>query len=249
MLEIVRVASKAVKLMLQEDSDLDLILMSYPGSSGARVSIFRHPGTFFLYAVKCVDKSRISLKEEAVRKAQLSPYIEEHLPKVLWEETVDGYEVMISECRGLHNLHSLILNGDIPYSILMNVWNSVTETFQAMWEKSRHDFDPVACPRYLPSRHERVASALYENDYFGEKLAHFWAKPVIINGREYLSLDKSFKVIQAVKSPNFGVICHGDPLKRRLFLTKILPLRTQTRLIKKHLINKGVLLVGNPELY
>jgi hypothetical protein len=52
MSEIVRVATKAMRMMLGEQDDHELVLISFPGSSGARVSIFRHSRTNSLYAVK-----------------------------------------------------------------------------------------------------------------------------------------------------------------------------------------------------
>jgi len=45
MSEIVRVATKAIRMMLREQDGPELVLIASPGSSGARVSIFRHSRT------------------------------------------------------------------------------------------------------------------------------------------------------------------------------------------------------------
>ena len=149
MSEIVRVATKAIRMMLGEQDDPELVLISFPGSSGARVSIFRHSHTNSLYAVKCVIGSRISLVDEIGKREILVSYLRNHLPRILWCQVVDGFEVMISECSGIHTLHHLIVNSDMPHSRLLAVWKDVVESLVRMWKSSQHQFQESLCPRFL----------------------------------------------------------------------------------------------------
>lgn len=208
MSETIHVAIKALRLMLQDDVDPDLVLISSPGSSGARVSIFRHTSTSFLYAVKCVNGSRVSLVDEMTRRDFLTPFMSKHLPDVLWCQIVDGYEVMISECKGVHSLQALIMSADLPYDQLHDIWNDVVDSLTSMWQESKHEFNPQLCPRFLPDRITRVKESLRAHECIG---AQNWDKPVVVNGVEYLSLTESFETINEIGVPKFGVICHGDP--------------------------------------
>jgi hypothetical protein len=171
MSEIVRVATKAMRIMLGEQDDHELVLISFPGSSGARVSIFRHSHTNSLYAVKCVVGSRVSLMDEIGKRETLVPYLRNHLPRVLWCQVVDGFEVMISECRGIHTLHHLIVNSDMPYSRLLAVWKDVVESLVRMWKSSQHQFQEPLCPRFFPARLRRIKDGVGSAVVGGVKLA------------------------------------------------------------------------------
>jgi hypothetical protein len=211
MSEIVRVATKAIRMMLREQDDPELILISFPGSSGARVSIFRHSRTNFLYAVKCVKNSRVSLVDEIARKEILIPYLRDHLPKVLWCQIVDGFEVMISECTGVHTLHRLITDSNMPQVYLLAVWKDVVETLVHMWKISQHKFQEALCPRFFPARIQRIKEGLQSVVFGGVRLSECWDLPVIINGNEYFSVSESLEKITQVGKPMMGVVCHGDP--------------------------------------
>lgn len=211
MSEIIHVATKAIRKMLREQDDPELVLVSSPGSSGARVSIFRHSRTDSLYAVKCVQSSRVSLIDEIARKEILAPYLRDHLPKILWCQIVDGFEVMISECKGLNTLHGLVVNSDIPQHRLLAVWKDVLEVIVRMWEVSRHPFQSVLCPRFFPARLERIREGLRHIAIGEIKLAEHWKKPIIINGKEYPSIAQSLEKVSQVGKPKTGVVCHGDP--------------------------------------
>lgn len=211
MSEIVRVATKAMRMMLGEQDDPELVLISFPGSSGARVSIFRRSRANSLYAVKCVIGSRISLVDEIGRREILVPYLRNHLPQVLWCQVVDGFEVMVSECRGIHTLHHLIVNSDMPHSRLLVVWKDVVESLVRMWKSSQHQFQESLCPRFLPARLQRIKDGVNSAVVGGVKLADCWSLPVVVNGNEYSSISKSLERIARVGKPAKGVVCHGDP--------------------------------------
>jgi len=211
MSEIVRVATKAMRMMLGEQDDPELVLISFPGSSGARVSIFRHSRTNSLYAVKCVTGSRVSLVDEVGQREILVPYLRNHLPQVLWCQVVDAFEVMVSECRGIHTLHHLIVNSDMPHSRLLVVWKDVVESLVRMWKSSQHQFQESLCPRFLPARLQRIKDGVNSAVAGGVKLADCWSLPVVVNGNEYSSISKSLERIARVGKPAKGVVCHGDP--------------------------------------
>lgn len=211
MSEIVRVATKAMRMMLREQNDPDFVLISFPGSSGARVSIFRHSRTDSLYAVKCVKSSRVSLVDEIARREILTPYLRDHLPLVLWCQIVDGFEVMISECTGVHTLHHLTINSNVPHNRLLAVWKDVVETIVRMWKDSEHQFQEALCPRFFPARMERIREGLYSAVVGGVQLSECWDAPIIINGKEYPSVSESLQKIAQVGKPTTGVVCHGDP--------------------------------------
>lgn len=211
MSEIVRVATKAMRMMLGEQNDPELVLISFPGSSGARVSIFRHSRTNSLYAVKCVIGSRVSLVDEIGKREILVPYLRNHLPRVLWCQVVDGFEVMVSECRGVHTLHHLIVNSDMPHSRLLAVWKDVVESLVRMWKSSQHQFQESLCPRFFPARLRRIKDGVNSAVVGGVKLADCWNLPVVVNGNEYSSVSESFERVARVGKPTNGVVCHGDP--------------------------------------
>lgn len=211
MSEVVRVATKAMRMMLGEQDDPEFVLISFPGSSGARVSIFRHSRTNSLYAVKCVTGSRVSLVDEIGKMKILVPYLRDHLPRILWCQVVDGFEVMISECRGIHTLHHLIVNSDIPHSHLLAVWADVVESLVHMWKSSQHQFQEPLCPRFFPARLRRIKDGIGSAVVGGVKLVDYWNLPVVVNDNEYPSILESFEMVTLVGKPINGVVCHGDP--------------------------------------
>lgn len=220
MSEIVRVATKAMRMMLGEQDDPELVLISFPGSSGARVSIFRHSRTDSLYAVKCVTCSRVSLVDEIGKREILVPYLRDNLPRVLWCRLVDGFEVMVSECRGIHTLHHLIVNSDMPHSRLLAVWKDVVESLVRMWKSSQHQFQESLCPRFFPARSRRIKDGVNTAMVGGVKLSDCWDLPVVVNGNEYTSISKSFERIAHVGKPAKGVVCHGDPQPSNIVVGK-----------------------------
>jgi len=211
MSEIVRVATKAMRMMLGEHDDPELAPISFPGSSGARVSIFRHSRTNSLYAVKCVSGSRVSLMDEMGKREILVPYLRDHLPRVLWCQVVDDFEVMISECAGVHTLHHLIVSSDVPHSRLLVVWQDVVETLVRTWKASQHQFQEALCPRFFPARLQRIKDGVRSSVIGGVQLSKCWNMPIIINGSEYSSLSESLEKIAQIGKPSIGVVCHGDP--------------------------------------
>lgn len=211
MSEIVRVATKAMRMMLGEQYDPELILLSFPGSSGARVSLFRHARTNSLYAVKCVARSRVSLVDEIGRRNALTPYLQDHLPQVLWCQVLDGFEVMISECKGIHSLHHLITNSNVAHSRLLEVWKDFIGALLRMWQRSEHRFNEALCPRFFPDRLGRIQQGIHTATVGNIKLSECWDMPVVVNGSEYQSISKSFEAIAQVGKPRMGVVCHGDP--------------------------------------
>jgi len=211
MSEVVHVAMKAMRMMLGEYNDPELVLISFPGSSGARVSIFKCSRTNSLYAVKCVTGSRVSLVDEIGKREILMPYLQNHLPRVLWCQVVDGFEVMISECWGIHTLHHLIVRSDIPHSRLLVIWKDAVESLVRMWKLSQHQYQESLCPRFFPARLQRIKDGVGSAVIGGAKVADYWNLPVVVNGTEYHSILESFEKVARVGKPKNGVVCHGDP--------------------------------------
>jgi hypothetical protein len=156
--------------------------------------------------------------DEIGRREILVPYLLDHLPQVLWCHVVDGFEVMISECRGIHTLHHLIVNSDIPHSNLLIVWKDVVESLVRMWKSSQHQFQESLCPRFFPTRLGRIRDAVISAQVGNVNLADCWNLPVVVNGNEYPSISESFGRIARVGVPTKGVVCHGDPQPSNIVL-------------------------------
>lgn len=204
-----------MRLMLKSDESagtLQLVLLAAQGSSGSRVLIFRHSSSGSLYAVKCTQSSRVALVDEIARRASLVSLLGERLPEVLSCQIMDGYEVMISECKGLQTLHNMILHSDIPQNRLFSIWESVVDDLMAVWRASASQpFQQDLCPRYLPARLTRIRTSLQETIIQGVSLAEVWHEPTFINGKQYISIAEAFSEIEAIGHPTVGVLCHGDP--------------------------------------
>lgn len=211
MSEFVRIATIAMKAMLGDHAELELVLLSSPGSSGARVSIFRHSRTEKLFAVKCANEARVSLKNEIARRDYLKPYFEGHLPRVLMFQVIDGYEVMISECRGLNTLHQLIVQSELPHAYMLNIWEDISAKLLDMWQKTRSEYQPELNPRNFSARMQRIKDGVQGIKLLERSLEQLWELPVKVNGRKYSSLADTFREIQNIETPDFGVLCHGDP--------------------------------------
>lgn len=209
--DIVLTASKAVGMMLGEDIKPELVVISSPGSSGARVSIIRDARTGHLYAVKCALNTRVSLSDEMAKREFLTPYLSGHIPKVLWCGTIDGFEVMISECRGMHTLHGSIINSNSPHSELKTVWSDVLSSLVGMWEQSSHRFYSALCPRYYPKRVKRIQEGVRETIINNICIGDHLDLPIVINGVKYPPMGEALLRIEKVSEPTFGVVCHGDP--------------------------------------
>jgi len=218
MSEIVKIATKAIRTMLGRN-DTELVLIASPGSSGARVFIFRNQLTGSLYAVKCSQGARISLMEEVARREILVPYLRDHLPEVLRCQIIDGFEVMISECSGIQTLHNLIMNSGTSDRHLFGIWKDVVDTLVHTWLASQHQFQEELCPRYFPARINRISNGLQDVFIAGIKLSKCWQMPVIVNGNRYQSIADSINMITKIGKPKFGVICHGDPQPSNIILT------------------------------
>ena len=211
MSEFVRIATMAMKAMLGDHAELELVLLSSPVSSGARVSIFRHSRTEKLFAVKCANESRVSLKHEIARREHLKPYFEGHLPQVLMFQVIDGYEVMISECRGLNTLHQLIVQSELPHEYMLNIWEDISAKLLNMWQKTRCDYQPEMNPRNFSARMQRIEDGVQKIELLGTSLEQLWDLPTKINGIMHPSLANTFREIYKIQAPDFGVMCHGDP--------------------------------------
>lgn len=211
MSEFVRIATMAMKTMLGDHAEVELVLLSSPGSSGARVSIFRHSRTEKLFAVKCANESRVSLKHEIARREHLKPYFEGYLPQVLMFQVIDGYEVMVSECRGLNTLHQLIIQSELPHEYMLNIWEDISAKLLNMWQKTRCDYQLELNPRNFSARMQRIEDGVQEVELLGTSIKQLWELPIKINGRKHPSLAETFREIQNIETPDFGVLCHGDP--------------------------------------
>lgn len=206
------IMTEAIRMMLGEQSNPELVFLSPPGSSSAKISIFRCSRTSSLYAVKCIATgSRVSLIDEIERRKILIPYLRNHLPRVLWYQVMNGFEVMISECGGMHTLHHLVVSSDMPHSYLLAVWEDVVKSLVRMWKSSQHQFQESLCPRFFPARLRRIRNGVSSALVSGISLADCWDLPVVINGKEYFSISESFEEIARIGKPTSGVVCHGDP--------------------------------------
>lgn len=208
----VSVSTKAMNLLFENMSTPELILISLPGSSGARVSIFKSSDSTSLYAVKCARDTRISLSDEVAKREILTKFIPGHLPRVLWVGRIEEFETIISECNGIHTLHNLIVSGDLPHDQLLSIWKDVVDAIVGIWSNSKtYPFDRSLCPRNFSQRIDRIASGLYGKSIFGVELSKIWNKDVYVNGKVYPSIADTLKSISSIGDPAFGVICHGDP--------------------------------------
>lgn len=204
-------ARTAIATMLGEDVNPELVTVSVPGSSGSRVSIFRHPRTGSMYAVKCAFSPRVSMWKEVSRRQSVVPYLDRHLPAVLWCGVVADTEVLVSRCDGLFTLHQSVLLGDVPHSNLHYVWHSVLSSLTGMWMETRFPFIKDSCPRHYSSRLERIERAIRGESIRDVPLGDCFDLPVVVNGVEYPSLSKSFSVLKEMGEPQFGITCQGDP--------------------------------------
>ena len=210
--DAVRISTKAMNALFENKFNSELILISPPGSSGARVSIFKSADTEFLYAVKCARDTRISLSDEVRKRDILAKYIPSHLPEILWTGDVEGFETIISECNGVHTLHNLIINGDLPHDQLLSIWEDAVSSFITVWKNSKtFPFNKDLCPRDFSKRIERIAKGLYEKTIMDVKLSNIWDKNIYVNGEEYPSIAQMLENISNIGTPSFGVTCHGDP--------------------------------------
>jgi thiamine kinase-like enzyme len=211
MSEFVRVATKAMKTMLGDQCELELVLLSSPGSSGARVSIFRHLRTGNLFAVKCASNSRISLQNEISRREHLVPHFREHLPHVLSCQIVEDYEVMISECRGINTLHQIIMRSEWPHERTLGIWNDIAQSLLSMWHKTTCRYEPALNPRNFAARLERIENGLKPVTIGDFCISKIWDSPVRVNNVQYPSLGETINEIKKIEHPSIGVFCHGDP--------------------------------------
>jgi len=210
--DIVFTAMQAVRMMVGDDTSPELVIVSDPGSSGARVFIIRHPRSGLIYAVKCVQNGRVSLVEEIARREIIRPFFLEHLPEVLMIQRLGEYEVMISECRGEQTLHSLIINSLMPQDQLRMVWHEVVSTLVGTWQRTKYyPFMDMLCPRYFKARCQRITDGVRSLVINGIRIADCISMPVVINGEGYPSIEDALHQIEAVGKPQFGVTCHGDP--------------------------------------
>lgn len=210
--DIVSIAMKAVQMIVGDDASPELVIVSDPGSSGARVFIIRHSQSDRTYAVKCVKGGRVSLVEEIARREVIKPFFKDHLPEVLLIQRIGEYEVMVSECKGRQTMHSLIINALMPHDRLKETWHEVVLSLVETWQQTKHyPFMDMLCPRYHKARCHRIANGISSMAINGVRIADYASVPVIINGEEYPSIEKLLPEIGAVGKPSFGVTCHGDP--------------------------------------
>lgn len=222
--DAVRISTRAMDDFSRDNFSSELVLISPPGSSGARVSIFKSSDEKSLYAVKCARSTRISLSDEVKKKDILSKYIPEHLPKVLWVGNIEGFETIISECNGLQTLHNLIMGSELPHDQLLSIWDDVLVSLITMWSNSKtFPFSKNLCPRIFTERIKRIKKGLNEISISGIPLSEILYKKININGRDYPSIDDSLKNISNIKNPQFGITCHGDPQPSNIIVGRSVP--------------------------
>lgn len=164
-----------------------------------------------MYAAKAALHPRVPIREEMLRQRLLLEYYGEHMPTVLWYGVLEGVHIIIFECKAIHTLHDLILNSNVPHNRLLSVWESVNRTLLQTWQSSKHQFQQELSPRRLKNRIQRINTGLTNLDVNGVSLLACRDMPIIVNGIEYGSVADSLLEIERVRSPAFGVICHGDP--------------------------------------
>jgi aminoglycoside phosphotransferase len=207
-----RIASAAVRQLMGNKEDPELVLLTLPGSSGSRVVIFRNVRTGRLLSVKCAREPRVSLAKEAENHRYLQGYLGDRLPSILWYGSVEDRDVLISECAGLTTLHTRIMGGDVPMEQSLDVWRDYLDRLQAMWISSRRDgFRMDECPRVFPARLERIRNGVRTSVLENVSLSERWDCPIEVNGRDYPSLAECFDCISQLGIPGCSVTCHGDP--------------------------------------
>lgn len=212
MLPAIDVAMKALRKMLGDDTNLRLVGVSEPGTSGAQVLLIRKTDSTKVYAVKCIRYGRVTLAEEVSRHEIIRPFFKDHLPNILWIGQVDEHEVMVSECRGEHTLHAMVVNSLMPHDRLRAIWEEIVVYLTEVWRTTEYrPFMEELCPRYHQARCQRIREGILGLTLYGVELRNCLSLPLIINGEEYPSIGEAYAEIEAVGQPQFGVTCHGDP--------------------------------------
>lgn len=202
-------------------TECNFICVSNPGSSPSKVYMFKDNENH-IFAVKLCNKnlSRVSLLKEAMNYEILVPYMEEHLPKIIYTGIIDNFEIMISESRGIDSLYSSMISNKKPTEYYLELWKKVLFSITDMWKKTKeHNYQSEKNPRNNVERIKRIKNGVHEALFNIFKNEDYINYPIVVNGIEYISLDTAFKIISEVGTPKFGVTCHGDPQPSNVVIT------------------------------
>lgn len=191
------------------------------GSSSSKVYLFKSENNK-MYAVKIcnVNMSRVSLHAEAKNISLLEPFLNHHLPHVIYVGRYKNLELMISECLGIDSFFSSYISNKKPLCFYLNIWESFLLEIINMWKNSMsYDYDPNLNPRNTINRIKRIKTSLLNTKYNGYNIEFLKHLKIEINGVNYSSLEEVFDEFDKIGNPGFGVTCHGDPQPSNIIIS------------------------------
>ena len=191
----------------------NLLYVSSPGSSPSKVYMFKDKNDN-MYAVKVCDVrfSRVSLFKEVDNMKHLLPFLKEHLPKIIYIGKIKNYEIMVTQCFGIDNFYNSIISAKKPIKIYLNIWENILFELMSMWKNSINvKYSADKNPRNNVQRFLRIKTGVLGTTYNGYNINSIKNMVIQINGIEYISLEDTFNEINKIKTPDFGITCHGDP--------------------------------------
>jgi len=206
----IEVAIRAVKNVIG-NKPIQVIKILEPGSSGARVMILYCSRTNCFYVVKSLKNGRVSLRDQIKRRKLIKFYLPDNFKKILSFQRIGNYEVMVLLSENDDSLHNLIIKNKLSFKGINKIWNDVLKKVLKLWLVSKQKpYDNSLCPRNIDLRINRIIKFLKRVKIEEYKFGKIFNFPIIINGKEYASMDKLLSVIYSLREPDFGVTCHGD---------------------------------------
>lgn len=203
-------------------SKCKLLYVSSPGSSPSKVYMFKDESDK-MYAVKVCDIniSRVSLHKEVENIEFLKPFLEHHLPNIIYIGRYKGLEIMISECFGIDSFFSSFTLNKKPINFYFDIWENVLLEIMKMWKNSKdYNYSSSLNPRNNKARIKRIKSGVLDSKYNGYSLDLLKDLKIEVNGVDYLSLEEIFEEINNISEPKFGVTCHGDPQPSNIIISE-----------------------------
>lgn len=203
-------------------TECKLLYISGPGSSPSKVYMFKDDSNR-MYAVKICDIniSRVSLYDEAKNIEFLKPFLNKHLPKIIYIGRYKNLEIMVSECFGVDSFFSSYSLNKKPLHFYLDIWSNVLLEIMNMWKNSKnYAYDSNLNPRNNINRIMRIKNGVLNTEYNGYNLNSIKHLKIVVNGVEYLSLEDIFSEINKITDPDFGVTCHGDPQPSNIIISE-----------------------------
>lgn len=179
------------------------------GSSGACAYIIEHSD--HLYAVKIAHNNRVSLDEEMKRRSLLERYMPTHVPKILSYNSIDNYEIMITQTCTIDNFHSQIANGKWTLEQSIQIWEDVISEVEKVWCTTKKiPYDSYENPRQLLARYSKIYESVTVTRLGNYVVNDILDYVVWINGTECCSISALLDQLKHINDLEFSVFCHGD---------------------------------------